>query len=133
MITKYLNGRCEVSMGDMMEDLMEGMDIQFIGVNDLDEDEKLVADRMAKRAYSRIARAIKNEVKLVVHIKVSEAHPSKTEKERLLKHRRYSVKLRVVAPTRTVEVEEAGWQLQPVMRHLFKEAERHILKVFRQA
>lgn len=101
---------------------MEDMDIRFDGIDALDENERQIADKIAKHHYPKLQRAVKNTVSLVVHIRAhneSEGHPKK--------QRMFSVHVHVNAPTKTFRSSRAhDWDLATSLQKAFTEVQDEI-------
>ena len=74
--------------------LVKQEQIQFIGVSDLETDEKLAVTELSSEYYAKIKRQIRNLLSLVVHIKVYGKGGQK---------KKYAIHARVIAPTRIFE------------------------------
>ncbi|MBA3064036.1 hypothetical protein FP803_01220 [Candidatus Woesearchaeota archaeon] len=91
--------------------------IKIIGIKELDDSEVGTVNRLAKEYYSKIQRAIKNITSLVIHVKSYEKTGNR---------KKYSVSLKVVAPTRTFDSKAAEWELAKALHLAFNKVERMI-------
>jgi hypothetical protein len=108
---KYINNGWKSS-------IMEEEIIQFIGVNELDEAEQAVVNKLSTEYYDKIKRSLKNLTSIVLHIKTHNTEGSQ---------KRFEVKLRVMAPTHTFEAEKASdWDLARTLHKAFKNIEHEI-------
>ena len=64
-------------------------DIRYLGLEDLEEDEKNLTIQLSEEYYDRIQRTLKNELQLVVHVKVMNKEGGRKE---------FSIKARTEAP-----------------------------------
>lgn len=86
--------------------------IQFVGLNELSDEDKEVVNRLSTEYHEKLKRLVKNLTSLIVHIKCY-----KTEG----KKKKYSLHLRCVIPGKIFESDKKahGWQLEPVMKKGF--------------
>lgn len=87
-------------------------DLQVIGMENLDEFEKGIINKLANEYYPKIQRAIKNMTSIVLHIN---AHSKGG------KRKRYTIKIRAVAPTRVFESSAEKWDLATALHKAFEE------------
>lgn len=86
--------------------------IQIIGIKDLDDMEIDAVSRLANRYYPKIQREFKDETSLVIHVK-------SYEKEG--RQRKYSVHVKVIAPTRKIVSTKAfDWDINKAFHKAFK-------------
>ena len=92
--------------------------IQIIGIKDLDDMEIDAVNRHANRYYGKIQREIKNVTSLVVHVKSYEKQGTQ---------RKYSIHVRVIAPTRIfVSTKASDWNLEKALHMSFRDVIRQI-------
>jgi hypothetical protein len=92
--------------------------IEFVGLSELDEEEKEVLNNLSTEYYPKIKRLLKNVTSLVVHVK---AYKKKGTKQK------YSLHVRAIAPTRAFESTKAhGWDLAMVLHKSFLDIEKQI-------
>ena len=107
--------------------------IQYIGVDQLTTDERIVLDKLSAEYYDKIERSLKNLTTIIVHIKEykKEAAPEKKEERgfygKKLKRKKYDIHIKVVAPTRIFEEKHAAdWDFARTLHKAFKNIEREI-------
>lgn len=92
--------------------------IQIIGVKELDEFELPLVNKLANEYYQKIQRELQNVTSVVIHIK-------SYEKEG--KRKKYSIHVRVIAPTRIFESSKAqDWDLARTLHKAFRDIEREL-------
>ena len=91
--------------------------IEIIGIKELDDKEIKTVNRLAREYYGKIQRAIKNITSLVIDVKSYEKTGNR---------KKYSVSLKVVAPTRTFDSKAAEWKLAKALHIVFNKVERMI-------
>lgn len=91
--------------------------IQYIGLEQLNDEEKEILNRLSKEYYEKIRRTLKNETTIIVHVK---------EHKKTGNRKKYSVHVRVNAPTKPFDSENADWELAKVLHESFKDLERQI-------
>ena len=92
--------------------------IQIIGIDELDEKEIEIVNKLANEYYDKIQREIKNITSLVIHIKKLSKSGSKPK---------YTLHTRAVAPTRMFETDKSSdWDLARTLHKGFKDLERQI-------
>jgi hypothetical protein len=92
--------------------------IEFVGLPDLDEDEKRILNTLSTEYYQKIKRTLKNVTSLVVHVK--------KYKKQGKKHK-YSLHVRAIAPTRAFEsTKAADWDFARTLHKAFKDLENQI-------
>ena len=102
---------------------MEEEQIQFIGVNELNEEEQAVVNTLSTEYYDKIKRSLKNLTSMVVHIKLYKKEGSQ---------KKYSIHVRVIAPTKMIESDKAAdWDLARTLHKAFKNIEREIEHIFK--
>ncbi len=92
--------------------------IQFIGLNELEDIEKDMVNRITTQYYQKIKRALKNIISFVVHIKQHKksGHVSK-----------YSIHIRVKSPKRMFEsAKDADFDLARALHKSFENIETEI-------
>lgn len=97
--------------------------IQFIGLDDLNEEEKTVLKELSEEYYEKIKRSLKNMTSLAVHVKIYKNEGSR---------KKYSLHVRAIAPTDIIETDkEADWDLARTLHKSFKNIERQIEHKFK--
>ena len=91
--------------------------IQYIGLEQLNEEEKSTLNKLSTEYYEKIKRTLKNETTIIVHIK---------EHKKVGNRKKYSLHIRVQAPTKPFDSEKADWELAKVIHESFKDLERQI-------
>lgn len=92
--------------------------IQFIGVNELSEDEQLIVNTLATEYYGKIKRALKNLTSMAVHVKTYKKEGAK---------KKFSINIRAIAPTGIFESKMAAdWDLARTLHKAFKNIEHEI-------
>ena len=93
--------------------------IQFIGYDDLDDQEKVVLNKLATEYHEKIQRFFLNEdLNLVVQIKKLKKDGDK---------HKYSLHIRVNAPASVAQSSKAAdWDLARALHKAFKDLERSI-------
>jgi len=103
---------------------MEEEIIQFIGVNKLGEEEKAIVEALATEYYGKIKTYLHNITSVAVHIKTQKDEADKGKEK---KRKKFSIKVRVIAPTQVFESKHASdWDLARTMHKAFKNIEREI-------
>ena len=85
--------------------------IQYIGLKDLDEQEQAIVKEIIGGNYEKIHRQIKNITNLVVDINVYEKREAA---------KKYSVHLKVEAPTRIFTAQSVDWDLRRALHALIE-------------
>lgn len=102
---------------------MEKEAIQFIGVKDLSDAEKATVNTLSTEYYQKIKVALKNITSLAVHVKL---HGNIEDNEKS-KKKKFSIKVRVIAPTHVIESNMAtDWDLARTLHKAFKNIEHEI-------
>lgn len=91
--------------------------IQIIGIDQLEDDEKEVFNKLANEYYKKIQRELKNVTSLTIHVK---AH-SKGGKSK-----KYDLRVKAIAPTRIFEAQESDWDLARTLHRVFRNTIRQI-------
>ena len=104
--------------------------IQFVGVADLKEDEQAVVKALSEEYYQKIKTYLQNVTSMAVHIKTQKDEAGKGKEK---KRKKFSIKVRVLAPTHVFESKHASdWDLARTLHKAFKNIEHeveHKLKV----
>ena len=95
--------------------------IQIIGIKELDSEEVNVVNTLASHYREKLERDLKNITSVVVHIKTSH-HEGKRKK--------YTIKARVVAPTKIFEASDTDWDLARTLHMVFNDLQRQIQHSF---
>ena len=82
--------------------------IQYTGLKNLENSEKIILDRLSADYYSKIQRAIKNEnTSITIHIKVYKKAGSR---------KKFSINTKAVAPTKIFESKQSNdWNFQTAL------------------
>ncbi|MBW3011654.1 hypothetical protein KY311_00570 [Candidatus Woesearchaeota archaeon] len=97
--------------------------IQFVGLNDLKEDEQEIVKKLSSEYHDKIQRAMETPTSLVVTIKLHNTEG---------KRKKFSIKVKTLAAKRTVETKHAAdWDLERTLHKAFKNMERLVLHEFR--
>ena len=105
---------------------MADMEILFNGIDALNEDERRIADKVAKNHYPKIQRAIKNATSLVVHIK------TQRDSKGAGQQKMFSIHVHVNAPTKTIRSSKADdWDLARSLHKAFNDIQRQISHAFK--
>jgi len=96
--------------------------IQIIGIDEANDAEKVIINKLANEYYEKIQRSLKNLTSITLHIK---AH-SKGGKAK-----KWDLKVKAVAPTRIFESQESDWDLARSLHRVFKNVERQLEHKFR--
>jgi len=97
--------------------------IQITGIDEISSNDKAIVNKLANDYYSKIKRALKNEISIKLHVK----QHSKTGN----KHKS-DIRVKVVAPTKSFESQESDWDLARTLHKVFRNVIRqleHRLKV----
>jgi uncharacterized protein YnzC (UPF0291/DUF896 family) len=105
--------------------------IQYICADQLTDSEKGLLSKLSAEYYDKIKRMLKNEVSVVIQIKEhNKAAPKKKEEleeYQRQKRKKYSLHIKVVAPTRIFEEDHAAdWDFARTLHKAFKNLEREI-------
>lgn len=101
---------------------MQAEVIQFIGVDELNDEEKATCNDLANEYYDKIKEALKNVTSLVVHVKI---YSGKGKENKHAK--KYSICARAVAPTVIFDsTKAADWDLARTLHKAFKDLEHQI-------
>ena len=82
-----------------------------------DDNEKEVIEKLAQEYYDKIARAIKNDISMNMHLKTY----SKGGKQK-----EWEIKAKIAGPTKIFESKETDWDLARTLHKVFKSIERQI-------
>ena len=93
-------------------------EIQYRGVDGLNDDEKGTLNKLAPEYYEKIQRALKNVTSLQVDIKLYNKLGSK---------KKYDIHAKVIAPTKMFSTSYADWDFARTLHKVFKKMEREIL------
>lgn len=97
--------------------------IQITGIDEISDDDKDIVNKLANEYYSKIKRALRNEISIKLHVK---QHSKKG------KRHKSDIRVQLLAPTRRFEAQESDWDLARTLHRVFKNIERqlqHKLKV----
>ena len=86
--------------------------IQIIGVNELDNDEREMVEKLAGEYYGKIERIIKKVEYVSVHVK---------KRDKTGERKRYELKVKVVAPLPKIESAANEWDIATALHVAFKE------------
>ena len=103
----------------MKEKTMENEIIQFIGVNELEDADQAVVNKLSTEYYEKIKRSLNNLTSMTVHIK--------TYKDEGGNRLKYSMHTKVIAPTHIFDSEKTSdWDLARALHKTFKDLESQI-------
>jgi hypothetical protein len=97
--------------------------IQFIGLNDIEEVDQEMVKKLASECYGKIRRSLHNITSLVIHIKSHSKGGARPK---------YSLHIRAVAPTRIFETETSDWDLARALHKVFDDILREIQHAFHE-
>lgn len=97
--------------------------IQIIGMNELDENELQIVNELSTQYREKLARDLKNITSLVVHVKLSQKEGNK---------KKYTIKTRVIAPTKIFESSDSDWDLARTLHMVFNDLKRQIQHAFHE-
>ena len=98
--------------------------IQYTGLKDLKNSEKVILDKLAGDYYARIQRAIKNKnTSITIHIKVYKKEGNR---------RKFSINTKAVAPTIIFESKRSNdWNFQTALHGSLENLYKEILSKLR--
>lgn len=99
---KYLNN---LKLFDFMEI------IQFKGLKELEDDEKDILNDISTEYYPKIKKKVHNMASVEVHLKAHSKQDSK---------KKYSVHIKVIAPTHIFESQSDDWDLVRTLRKAYE-------------
>ena len=103
---------------------MAGEVIQFIGVSDLKEEEQAIVNALSTEYYEKIKVALHNLTSMAVHVKTQNDEADEGKEK---KRKKFSIKVRVIAPTHVFESTHASdWDLARTLHKAFKNIEHEI-------
>ena len=88
--------------------------IQYIGFKELGEDERDAVEEIATKYHDKVKRLIHNVANLTLHVKT---HGDVKGAD---KQRKYTVHLKLIAPTHMFESEDASFDLRKVTHLVFE-------------
>lgn len=91
--------------------------IQVVGIELLDDQEKIIANKIINEYYPKIVRELKNITSVTVHLK---AHTKGGMRKK------FDVRVKASAPTRIFESQESDWDLARTLHRVFRNMEREI-------
>jgi len=92
--------------------------IQCIGIDELDEQEKVIVNKLANEYFQKYVRILNNATNLQIHIKTYDDDG---------KQRKFSIHAKVVAPTVIFTSTKASdWDLARTLHKAFKDLENQI-------
>jgi hypothetical protein len=96
--------------------------IQYVGLRDLDEQEREAIQEIATKYHDKIKRKTKNDTRLMLHIKVHGAHKDKChgEDHDADKKIKYGVHLKVVSPMHIFESEDSDFDIRKAANMVFE-------------
>lgn len=92
-------------------------EIQYRGVDELNEDEKTTLNKLSPEYYDKIQRALKNITSLQIDIKLYKKLGGK---------RKYDVHVKAVAPTTIFSASYADWNFAKTLHKVFNKIENEI-------
>lgn len=100
--------------------------IQYKGLDELDEFEKAELNKFSERYFPKIKRETKNLTSVELHIKIHRKEFKKDEQRK-----KYSIHLRVIAPTKIFEASADDWDFPTAVHKAYENAILEIKKHFR--
>ncbi len=98
------------------------VNIQIIGIKELDEMELEAVNRIAGKGIEKIKRELKNEVSITVHVKGHGKQGSQ---------KKYSIHVKVLAPTRMfTSTKSVDWNLETALHGAFEDVVKMIRHAF---
>jgi hypothetical protein len=97
--------------------------IQYVGLRDLDEQEREAIEEIATKYHDKIKRKTKNQTSLILHIKVHGAHKDKChgeEDEDYGKKKKFGVHLKVLSPMHVFESEDSDFDIRKAANLVFE-------------
>jgi hypothetical protein len=94
--------------------------ITYIGIRDLTDDERLALESVVSSYHEKVKRKAKNLTSLTIHVKAHGNTP-KGEEEKRDKQRKYSLHVKLIAASRTLEASSADYDIRK-MTHMALEA-----------
>lgn len=92
--------------------------IQFIGVDELENEDKEMVNTLANEYYDKYKTFLQNQVNLIVHVKCHDKEGNR---------KKYSIHARIISPTVTFESDKAtDWDLARTLHKTFKNLENEI-------
>jgi hypothetical protein len=91
--------------------------IQYIGLEQLNDEEKGILKQLSTEYNEKIKRTLKDETTIIIQIK---------EHKKVGDRKKYSLHLRVKAQAKSFETEKIDWELTQVIHESFKDLERQI-------
>lgn len=93
--------------------------IQYVGVSDLNEEERAAVNRVTTEGYEKVKRDLQNLTNLLVHIKTYNKEGDR---------KKYSVHLRVDAPTKInlASSRSDDWEIAAAMHKAFDDVRAQI-------
>jgi cytoplasmic iron level regulating protein YaaA (DUF328/UPF0246 family) len=97
--------------------------IQFKGLKELEDDEKEILNQVSTEYYPKIKKKLHNTASVELHIKAHSKQGSK---------KKYSVHLKVIAPTKIFESESDDWDLVRTLRKAYEAMLVELEKAFKK-
>ncbi len=97
------------------------VDIKYLGMEDLNEEEQNLTKQLSEEYFERIQRDLKNELCLIAHIKVMNTGGERKE---------FSISVRTEAPLQIIEASEEDWNLEVGLHKAYKKLEKEIQHKF---
>lgn len=105
--------------------------IQYKGLDLVNQENRLLLDKLSSKYYEKIKRSLHNEYALVVHVKRYEGKSGGDGQEK--KKAKYSIAVRAVAPTKIFEASAADWDFARTLHKVFKGIELEIEHHFKKS
>jgi len=93
------------------------MPIQYVGLKKLEEIEIARVKNIAERLAGKLQRALLNDMRLIINLKSHKASG---------KQKKYSFRLALHAPKRTIEASAFDWDISKALRMAFAALEREL-------
>ncbi|MCX6707747.1 MAG: hypothetical protein NT001_06445, partial [Candidatus Woesearchaeota archaeon] len=97
--------------------------IQFKGLKELEDDEKEILNEISTEYYPKIKKKVHNMASVEVHVKAHSKQGSK---------KKYSVHIKVIAPTHIFESESDDWNLVRTLREAYESMLVELEKAFKK-
>ena len=92
-------------------------EIQYRGVDKLNDEEKSILNRLSPEYHEKIKRALKNNTSLQIDVKLYKKAGGK---------RKYDIHVKAVAPTTIFSASYADWDFAKSLHKVFKKVENEI-------
>ena len=105
--------------------------IQYKGLDNINDEQRVVLDKLSAEYYDKIKRSICNDnCSIVVHLKKHDSKEGGSGKEK--KNAKFSVCVRTIAPTKIFESSAFDWDFTKALHKAFEEMQQEILHYFKK-